>query len=104
MGERKIARSAVEKFFDPGNIFAKRITVLYSHESDFLALRTDSFYIGGSERQLHLVGCDVAGEALHGIELFNGGFVSALISRRLERLGILRLSSLADIDAQKRPI
>ena len=98
VGERQIARAAIVEFFDAGDVLADRIAVLDAHQSDFFSLRVDPAHVGGVERQLDLVRRDLTGEAMNGVELFDGRLVGAFVSRGFECIRILRFSGLADIN------
>ena len=60
------------KFFDPRDrrrFVAERIAVLDADERDLLARLVDPAHVGSGQRQLDLVGRDLLGQAVDGVEL-----------------------------------
>ena len=47
---------------------------------------------------------DLTGESVHGGEFFHRGLVSALVSRRLERVWILTFPGLADVNDEEQRV
>ena len=104
VGQRQIARAAIVEFFDAGDVLTERIAVLDAHEGDFFTLRVDSANVGGGERELDLARRDLAGKALDGVEFLNRELVGALVTGSGERIRILRLPCLADVDAEEQRV
>ena len=101
VGERQVARAAIVELFDTGDVLADRIAVLDAHQSGFFSLRVDPANVSRIQRQFDLVRRDLTGEAVNGVELFDGRLVGPFVSRGFECIRILRFSGLADINTKE---
>ncbi len=91
VAEREVARAALVEFFHAGQIIAERIAVLDAHERGFFAIGVDAANVRRAQGYFDSLRRDLTRESVHGVELFDCGLVSALVSSRLERVRILTL-------------
>ncbi len=104
VGERDVARAALVEFFHAAQIIAERITVLYAHERGFFAIGVNAANVRRARCYFNLFRRDRTGESVHGSEFFHCGLVSALVSRRLERVWILTFPGLTDVNDEEQRV
>ena len=86
--ERQIARTAIVELLDPLDRrrgIAERVAVLDPDQRDLLAGLVDAPHVGGGERELDLVGCDLLGQQVDSVELGDRLLVGVVVAFRGER-------------------
>ena len=97
VGERHVAAAAVVELLHLFEIVADGISVLDADDGDAKVLLVQGEDVGRREREAHVIGRDLFGEAMHGIELRDRLAVGAVKAFRRER-------ALADVDDHERDI
>ena len=102
--QRQIPRATIIELFDSADVLADGIAILDAHQSGLFAQRVDATHVAGGHCQLHIVGSDLKNETAHRLELFNRRVVGALVACGLERIRILRLPCLADVNDKEQRV
>ena len=97
VSEREVAAAAFVELFDAFEVEAEGVAVFDADDGDAFAFAVEAADIGGGEGEAHGVGGDGFGEAVDGVELFDGLLVGEVV-------GFGGGEALADVDDEESDV